>query len=241
MATINLEPYIVSGTKDAPEAYDWRSYNVVSAVKDQGACGSCWAFASTGNLESLYAIHEGNIRTFSEQMLIDCDTTDAGCNGGLMEYAFSWLKKNGGIMFDNDYPYEGIKSACKSDKSKYANMTIVGFKKLYDPYSEWGCVDEDEMKEFLYETGPLAIILNADPLQTYMSGIIDLTSTKCPSNKINHAVLIVGYGVQNGINYWIIKNSWGKSWGEAGYFRIRRGNGTCGVNCYVISAIVSFD
>ena len=241
MATINLEPYIVSGTKDAPEAYDWRSYNVVSAVKDQGACGSCWAFASTGNLESLYAIHEGNIRTFSEQMLIDCDTTDAGCNGGLMEYAFSWLKKNGGIMFDNDYPYEGIKSACKSDKSKYANMTIVGFKKLYDPYSEWGCVDEDEMKEFLYETGPLAIILNADPLQTYMSGIIDLTSTKCPSNKINHAVLIVGYGVQNGINYWIIKNSWGKSWGEAGYFRIRRGNGTCGVNCYVISAIASFD
>jgi len=241
MATINLEPYFLNGTKDAPEAYDWRYNNVVSAVKDQRACGACWAFAATGNLEGLYAIYQGNIRTFSEQMLVDCDTTDAGCNGGLMEYAFSWLKKNGGIMFDSDYPYEGIKSTCKSDASKYANMTIVGWKKMSDPHSEWRCADEDEMKEFLYETGPLAISLNADPLQIYTSGIIDLTSAKCPSSGINHAVLLVGYGVQNGINYWIIKNSWGKSWGEAGYFRIRRGNGTCGVNCYVVSAIVSFD
>ena len=241
MATINLDPYIVNGVEAAPDAYDWRNYNVVSAVKDQGSCGSCWAFAATGNLEGLYAIHKGNLRTFSEQMLVDCDTTDSGCNGGLMEYTFEWLKKNGGIMFDSDYPYKGIKSTCKSNKSKYADMTILGWKKLGDSSSTWSCVDEDEVKEFLYETGPLAIALNADPLQTYSSGILDLTSTKCPSSGINHAVLLVGYGVQNGINYWIIKNSWGKSWGESGYFRIRRGNGTCGVNCYVITAIVSFD
>jgi len=150
MATINLDPYIVNGVEAAPDAYDWRNYNVVSAVKDQGSCGSCWAFAAIGNLEGLYAIHKGNLRTFSEQMLVDCDTTDSGCNGGLMEYTFEWLKKNGGIMFDSDYPYKGIKSTCKSNKSKYADMTILGWKKLGDSSSTWSCVDEDEVKEFLY-------------------------------------------------------------------------------------------
>ena len=124
-----------------------------------------------------------------------------------MEYTFEWLKKNGGIMFDSDYPYRGIKSTCKSDKSKYADMTILGWKKLGDSSSTWSCVDEDEVKEFLYEIGPLAIALNADPLQTYSSGILDVTSARCPTSGINHAVLLVGYGAQNGINYWIVKNS----------------------------------
>ena len=241
MATINLDPYIINGINEAPTTYDWREYGVVSAIKDQGSCGSCWAFSAIGNLEGLYAIHKNNLRTFSEQMLIDCDTSDSGCNGGLMEYAFEWLKKNGGIMSEADYPYKGYKGTCKSDSSKYEGMKIIGWKKLGDSSSTWSCVDEDEVKEFLYETGPLAIALNADPLQTYSSGILDLTSTRCPSSGINHAVLLVGYGVSNGTNYWIVKNSWGKSWGESGYFRIRRGNGTCGVNCYVITAIVELD
>ena len=93
MAATNLDPYVLNGVKTAPDTFDWRNYNVVSGVKDQGSCGSCWAFAAIGNLEGLYAIHKGNIRTFSEQMLVDCDTSDSGCNGGLMEYAFEWLKK----------------------------------------------------------------------------------------------------------------------------------------------------
>ena len=180
------------------------------------------------------------MKTFSEQMLVDCDTSDSGCNGGLMEYSFTWLKKNGGIMLDSDYPYKGTKQSCKSDKTKYVDMTITGYKKLGSSWSTWSAVDEDEIKEFLYQTGPLAIALNADPLQTYTSGILDLTSTKCPSSGINHAVTLVGYGTQSSTDYWIVKNSWGKSWGESGYFRIRRGNGTCGVNCYITTALVSF-
>jgi C1A family cysteine protease len=175
-------------------------------------------------------------------MLVDCDTSDSGCNGGLMEYAFTWLKKNGGIMTDADYPYKGVKSTCKSSSSKYVDMKVTGYKKLGSSYSTWSPVDEDEIKEFLYETGPLAIALNADPLQTYTGGVLDLTSARCPTSGINHAVTLVGYGTDSssGLKYWLVKNSWGKSWGESGYFRIRRGNGTCGVNCYITTALVSF-
>ena len=239
MAMANFEPTIVKISNAAPAAYDWRDYGRVSPVKDQGSCGSCWAFSTVANLEGLYYAKKGVMKTFSEQMLVDCDTSDSGCNGGLMEYAFTWLKKNG-VMLDSDYPYKGTKQTCKSDKSKYVDMTVTGYKKLGSSWSTWSAVDEDEVKEFLYETGPLAIALNADPLQTYSSGILDKTSTQCPTSGINHAVTLVGYGVQNGTNYWIVKNSWGRSWGESGYFRIRRGNGTCGVNCYITTATVSF-
>ena len=240
MAMANFDPTIVKVSNAAPAAYDWRDYGRVSPVKDQGSCGSCWAFSTVANLEGLYYANKGVMKTFSEQMLVDCDTSDSGCNGGLMEYAFTWLKKNGGIMTDTDYPYKGVKSTCRSDKSKYVDMTITGYKKLGSSWSTWSAVDEDEVKEFLYETGPLAIALNADPLQTYSSGILDVTSTKCPTSGINHAVTLVGYGTENNVAYWIVKNSWGTSWGEKGYFRIRRGNGTCGINCYITTATVSF-
>ena len=241
MAMANFEPTFVRNTNAAPTAYDWRDYNRVAAVKDQGSCGSCWAFSTMANLEGLYAAKKGVIKTFSEQQLVDCDTSDSGCNGGLMEYAFAWLKKNG-IMTDSDYPYKGVKQTCKQDKSKYVDMSVTGYKKLGTSTSTWSPVDEDEIKEFLYETGPLAIALNANPLQTYVSGVLDKTSTQCSSSGINHAVTLVGYGYDSSskLDYWLVKNSWGKSWGESGYFRIRRGNGTCGINCYITTARVSF-
>ena len=239
MAMANFDPYMVKIKNNVPDSYDWRNYNRVSPIKDQGACGSCYAFSAIGNLEGLYAGNKGTLKTFSEQMLVDCDTSDSGCNGGIMEYTFSWLKKNG-IMLESDYPYIGTKSTCKSDSSKYADMLVTGYKKLGSSWSEWACAEEDEMKEFLYENGPLSAVLNADCLQTYISGILDVTTSKCPSSGINHAVLIVGYGtdLRLGIDYWIVKNSWGRTWGESGYFRIRRGNGTCGINCYIITATV---
>ena len=239
IAMANFDPTIVKVSNAAPAAYDWRDYGRVSPVKDQGSCGSCWAFATIANLEGLYYAKKGVMKIFSEQMLVDCDTSDSGCNGGLMEYAFTWLKKNG-VMLQSDYPYRGTKGTCRSDKTKYVDMTVTGYKKLGSSYSTWSPVDEDEIKEFLYETGPLAIALNADPLQTYSSGILDVTSARCPTSGINHAVTLVGYGTQNNVAYWIVKNSWGTNWGEKGYFRIRRGNGTCGVNCYITTGTVSF-
>ena len=106
LALVNLKPVKVKITNEAPDDFDWRDKNVVSAVKDQGSCGSCWAFSTVANLEGLYALKKGVIKTFSEQYLVDCDTEDEGCNGGLMELAFDWLASNdGGIMYESDYPY----------------------------------------------------------------------------------------------------------------------------------------
>jgi cathepsin F len=242
MAMANFEPTIVKVKNAAPDAWNWKDQGVVSDVKDQGSCGSCWAFSTMGNLEGLYALEKGVVKTFSEQQLVDCDTLDSGCNGGLMEYSFTWLKDNGGFNLDTDYPYRGTKQACKSDSSKYVDMKVTGYKKLANGYSNWDCVDEDGIKELLYETGPLAVALNANPLQTYSSGILDKTAAQCPTSGLNHAVTMVGYGTDSasGKDYWLVKNSWGKSWGESGYFRIRRGNGTCGINCYITTATVSF-
>ena len=135
-----------------------------------------------------------------------------------MELAFDWLSINeGGIMYEADYPYANKKGTCQQDSSKFADMRVTGYVKLGDSSETFAPVDEDYIKEFLYETGPLAIALNADPLQTYTSGILDLTSTKCPSSGINHAVTLVGYGTDSSSSkdYWIVKNSWGKSWGES--------------------------
>ena len=242
MAMANFEPVSAKVSNAAPSEFDWRDYGRVSPVKDQGSCGSCWAFTTVANLEGLYAAYKGVMRTFSEQMLVDCDTSDSGCNGGLMQYAFTWLKKNGGIMYDFDYPYVGFKQTCKSDSSRYADFYITGYQKLGSSWSTWSAVDEEEVKEFLYAVGPLAIALNADYLSSYVSGVLDLSSSICPSSGINHAVTLVGYGYDSiyGLDYWIVKNSWGSNWGESGYFRIRRGNGTCGINCYITTATVSF-
>ena len=175
-ALLNLYPAEVKYSNAAPDAFDWRDKDVVSAVKDQGSCGSCWAFSTVANLEGLYALKKGVVKTFSEQLLVDCDTSDSGCNGGLMELSFTWLKKNGGFMLDSDYAYTGRKSTCKQDKTKFVDMTVTGYVKLGSSASTWSPVDEDEIKEFLVETGPLAIALNADPLQTYTGGNLDLIS-----------------------------------------------------------------
>ena len=239
MAIANFNPHIAK-VSNAPDSWDWREKGYVSAVKDQGSCGSCWAFSTVANLEGLFFKNKGYMEIMSEQMLVDCDTMDSACNGGLMEYTFTWLKQNGGIMRQSDYPYKGYKGSCSTDSSKYVPMKITGYTKLGSSTSTWSPVDEDEIKEFLYETGPLAVALNANPLQTYSSGILDKTSSQCPTSGINHAVTMVGYGNENGTNYWIVKNSWGVSWGENGYFRIKRGSGVCGINCYITTATVSF-
>ena len=238
-ALINTRPVHAKSSNAAPDAFDWRDKDVVSNVKDQGSCGSCWAFSTIANLEGLYALGKGEVKTFSEQLLVDCDTEDAGCNGGLMELSFEWLANNGGFMLESDYPYAGKQQTCKQDTSKFVDMKVTGFVKLGDSTEEFSPVDEDEIKEFLYETGPLAIALNATPLQLYMGGIFDVPDWLCSSSGINHAVTLVGYGTDSK-DYWIVKNSWGKSWGESGYFRIARGKGTCGINCYITTATVEF-
>ena len=237
--TINSrEAYFVGA---APSSWDWRDRGYNPTIRDQGACGAFWAFNIMNHLEFLYYRMKGVMKPFSVQLLIDCDTMDSGCNGGDISTALSWLKQNG-IMLESDYPYTGMKGTCKKDPSKYIDMKVTGYKKLGSSSSTFSPVDEDEMKEFLYETGPLIVGFNANALQTYTGGVIDVPSSQCPSSGINYIGILVGYGYDSvsNKNYWIVQNSWGKSWGENGYFRIKRGSGTCGINCYVFTALVSF-
>lgn len=211
------------------ESFDWRDQGAVSDVKDQGSCGSCWAFSTVANIEGLNFRKTQQMTTFSEQQLVDCDTEqDQGCNGGLMENAFEYIKNAGGLETDSEYPYLGVDSSCQFDQQR-ASVRVSGFTKL-------NTEDEDSIASFLTETGPLAVALNADPLMYYSGGIVDAYS--CDSTQINHAVTIVGYGSEDGQDYWIVKNSWGSGWGEQGYFRIARGSGACGINTYITSAIL---
>jgi len=229
LAALKAQSTGVSGWKStAPETWDWRTSGAVGPVKDQGQCGSCWAFSANGNLEGLNKIKTGTFTQLSEQQLVDCDKIDSGCRGGLMENAYSYLKTAGGLMKQADYPYTGRGGACAFKKDKVA-VKVSGFH-----FSD--TQDENEIKAFLSSTGPLAVALNAEPLQFYEGGILDLGADECDPAGLNHGVTLVGYGVENGTEYWIVKNSWGSRWGEEGYFRFALGKGVCGINTYVITA-----
>ena len=228
---LNRNNVLTSKAKDAPVAHDWRQQGAVTTVKDQGGCGSCWAFSSTGNIEGQYFLKTKKLQRFSEQQLLDCDKVDQGCNGGLMESAFKHLRENGGLQGEEDYSYSGTVDECKFDITK-AKAQIMGFSFAKN-------ADEKEIAQMLYETGPLSIALNASTLQFYSSGVYNPSSQdECDPAGLNHGVLLVGYGNDASIDYWIVKNSWGPMWGESGYFRIVRGSGACGLNTYVITAEV---
>lgn len=219
----------------APSSYDWRDYNRVPEFKGT-AYSTEWSLILNSHLESLYSSYSGKSASLSEQMLLDCCINEQGFSTKLMQITFQWLIKNG-VMLDSDYPYKGLKSTCKFDINKSV-MKIRGYKKLGSVGGS--CTDETELKEFLYQTGPLIVGFNGKAIQNYNGGIIDLTESQCPKSVINHVGLLVGYGTSNGIDYWTVKTIYGKSWGENGYFRIRRGRGTCGINCLVLTALVSF-
>jgi len=222
------ERYVLQNS-DAPDSYDWRTQGVIPAVKDQKSCGSCWAFSAISNIESLYAIKNKNIITLSEQQLVDCDKVDAGCQGGWMDNAFDFLTKNGGVMGDVDYAYKAVKSTCTFNQSK-VKVQLNGFKDIDS--------NEETIKKVVFENGPLSVAVNATPFQFYTGGILTPTVQSCNPQQLNHGVVIVGYGSENGKNFWIIRNSWGAKWGEQGYIRLARGIGACGVNTHVSTSVL---
>ena len=150
------------------------------------------------------------------------------------------MDKKNGIMKDSDYVFKGTRGICKATSSLYIDMKVTGYKKLGESTSRYGPADENEMRHILYQKGPYIVGINSSLLRTYTSGIIDASDTQCPPTVIDHLCLLVGYGTSNGIDYWILQNSWGKSWGENGYFRVARGKSVCGVNYYAIYADVEF-
>jgi cathepsin F len=216
-------------TQEVPDNWDWREHGAISPIKHQGTCGSCWAFTSISNIESQYFLKYGKLMTFSEQQMVDCDYSNSGCLGGIPHNAFNYAMKYGLIPSLN-YPYIGFRSYCRYN-SNYAVARVTGYRSA-------GTYDEEKIKEMLYKVGPLAITINARTLQYYRGGILDIPYQYCPYAP-NHGVNIVGYGVTTlGQKYWIIRNTWGTTWGEQGYFRIARGKGLCGINQYVFSATV---
>lgn len=202
-----------------PSSIDWRDKNLVTPVKDQGQCGSCWAFSATGAIEGQHAKKSGRLVSVSEQQLVDCSRKfgNHGCKGGLMEQAFKYVAANKGIDTEQCYPYTAKDTSSCKFKSSCIGATVTGYKKVP--------TGENNLQKAVADVGPIAVsVMATRNLQHYKTGLfIDNT---CPRGQRNHGVLVVGYQS----DYWIIKNSWGTRWGMQGYVHWARNRGNmCGV------------
>jgi len=213
-----------------PDRVDWRKNGAVTSVKDQGQCGSCWTFSSTGAIEGAWAISKGDLLDLSEQQLVDCaqgiQYGSHGCNGGQMDGAFKYVMNNGQCS-DAAYPY--VSGVTKEDGT--CNDTCEP-EVFLSSCSDVEPNNQQVMKQAVFQQ-PVAVAIEADTMyfQSYSSGVLD--SAKC-GTKLDHGVLTVGYGEENGVKYWLVKNSWGTSWGEDGYVKIGRSDSTndpgiCGI------------
>ncbi|GFS28320.1 cathepsin L [Nephila pilipes] len=211
---------------DFPDKIDWRQKGYVTAIKDQGICGSCWAFSATGALEGQMKKKNGQLVSLSEQNLVDCSKAEGndGCNGGLMDLAFQYITNNQGIDTEASYPYtEQDHPQCYYKNSGFG-ATCTGFVDLPSK-------NEEALKKAVATVGPISIAINASGFfSSYDSGIYDPEECLGDRNHLNHGVLLVGYGTENSKDYWLIKNCWGTTWGTNGYMKMRRNRGNlCGV------------
>ena len=221
-------------TQSFAEGFDWTTKGAVTAVKNQGQCGSCWSFGTTGDIEGTWFLKGNPLQALSEQQLVSCDKTDDGCGGGLQENAFKWIMKNGGIASEADYPYKsgfGIRHLCVEGHKSVANITK--WFQVSDKASQ-----ESDISNQLAQVGPITIGIDATPMQDYRGGIDSPKNCGSSARDLDHAVLIVGFGTENGVDYWKIKNSWAASWGEEGYYRIVRGENKCGVAMDAVHSVV---
>jgi cathepsin L len=204
------------------ENWDWRARGVVNPIKDQGQCGSCWAFSAIGCAESVDAINSSKLLSFSESNVIDCVQTCWACNGGIVKRVWDWfmVHQGGKFSLEKDYPYKPQKRTCNWDPSKGVG-SVHGYIYLNR--------DEEQLCTRCQQGGPVSVGIDASlvSFQLYTGGIYD--DPKCSASNLDHAVILVGWGVEGEKKFWIIRNSWGLTWGERGYIRIIRKNNECGV------------
>jgi len=211
--------------KSIPDAVDWRAEGKVTPIRDQAQCGSCYAFSSVASIESNYLIagktkFTVNTLDLSEQQIVDCSTKNNGCSGGSLLYVMQYVKKDG-LMLEKDYPYVEANGTCKYDKSK----TVISI----NGHTQIKSRDEEDLTKAL-ASNVVAVAIDAShaSFQLYKSGIYD--EPKCKQLILDHGVTAVGYGTENGVDYYIVKNSWGTGWGEQGYIRMSRNkNNQCGI------------
>ncbi|XP_038902939.1 ervatamin-B [Benincasa hispida] len=209
---------------DLPTNVNWRKEGAVTPIKNQGQCGSCWAFSAVAAVEGINKIKTGKLMSLSEQELVDCDVASGnqGCNGGFMDKAFQFIKKTG-LTTETEYPYRGIESTCNKQKVRNHTVEISGYEKV--PAN-----DEKSLKAAVANQ-PVSVAIDAGgyDFQFYSGGVF---SGNC-GKQLNHGVAIVGYGQASNKSYWLVKNSWGTDWGESGYIRMKRDStdkrGTCGI------------
>eukprot|EP01113_Clastostelium_recurvatum_P037892 TRINITY_DN558_c0_g1_i1.p1 TRINITY_DN558_c0_g1~~TRINITY_DN558_c0_g1_i1.p1 ORF type:complete len:351 (-),score=114.43 TRINITY_DN558_c0_g1_i1:77-1081(-) len=224
-----------------PTPSDWTTPNppVVTPVKDQGQCGSCWAFSTVANIEGVWALAGHPLVSLSESDVVDCTKTSYACSGGWPYWAMQDLLTSyqGRIDTEASYPYTIPAAACTFSASS-VGATI----KSFDSYCKEGTtpLSETAIESLLIQKGPLSVCLNATPMQLYRSGVDNPRS--CSPSSIDHCVTLVGYGVDGNTKFWKIKNSWGTTWGEQGFYRLIKGTsqpqGACGIQTVITSAAV---
>jgi len=203
--------------KDLPATVDWREKNVVSAVKNQGGCGSCWAFSATESLESAVALSTGKLLTLSAQQIVSCTENPdecggtGGCAGAIPELAFGYVQ-GAGITSEANYPYQGVTGTCPTDLPTVV-AGITGYKQI-------ATNSQEDLMNAVGTVAPISISVDASAWSMYGGGIFDGCNQNDPD--LDHAVQLVGYGSEGGKDYWLVRNSWGASWGEQGYIRLLR-------------------
>jgi cathepsin H len=222
---------------DRAPFWDWREHHGVSPVKNQGKCGSCWTFSTVGSLEAHEMIKYGDFTSLSEQQLVDCagDFDNHGCEGGLPSHAFEYIMHAGGISTEKDYPYFAADHNCTVKGNTFALSVPHGSVNITEG-------DENELADAIFAHGPVSIAFQVvDGFSAYTSGVYVSDTCKNSTADVNHAVVAVGYGTcpKTGLDYWIVKNSWGADWGDQGFFKIQRGVNMCGVAvCNSFPAVV---